>query len=124
MNLNAMEIIIAISAVGTLMYFKGDINLSIPTVRTKGVVVYVIREPADIKRRILTLIRADVTNPSFVIVIIQNVYKGVPVAKKIFNIMVKITMNITGLSPFRAYLRLTLDTKKADTTKIAANNNA
>ncbi len=64
------------------------------------------------------------TNPSFVIVIIQNVYNGVPVAKKIFKIIVKITIYITGLSPFSAYLRLTLDTKKAEITKIAANNNA
>ncbi|HQO70160.1 MAG TPA: hypothetical protein PLH71_07675, partial [Clostridia bacterium] len=84
-----------------------------------GVVVYVIRDPADIKSSILALIRAEVTRPSLVIVMNPSVYIGVPVEKKIFNTIVNMTIYITGLSPFIAYRKLIPDIRKAVITNTA-----
>lgn len=113
MNLSAMDIIMAISCTGTLIYFKKDNPFSSPSVRLFGVVVRVIRDEPMIKYTSLITIKMAVFRPLSVMVIFHTLKITVPGVKNRLNaalISIKIriafrplTMNLKGT--FEAIIR-------------------
>ena len=97
----AMDMVIAISWVGTPTRDRGPISRSIPSVSAIGFVVKVSREEPMISRISRTAMKTAVYNPSAVIFRNPHCQSTLPDTMKIFRQKVKMMISKIGLSPRR-----------------------